>query len=78
LLHAKRVRIHGLHEVVPQAAAIVSLSCGTPPVKMGPHAMTCTFYLIKRFDRRFNLNHSTQVLLFEFYIFLGYISNLEE
>jgi hypothetical protein len=31
----QRVRIHGLHEVVPQAATMVSFSCGTPPVKTG-------------------------------------------
>jgi hypothetical protein len=35
----KRVRIHGLHGVVPQAAAIVSFSCGIPPTKMDLHAM---------------------------------------
>jgi hypothetical protein len=40
LLHAKRVRIHGLHKVVPQAATTVSFSCETPPVKMGLHAIT--------------------------------------
>jgi hypothetical protein len=38
----KRVRIHGLHEVVPQAVATVS-SCGTPPMKTGLHVMTCDF-----------------------------------
>jgi hypothetical protein len=45
LLHVKRVRIHGLHEVVPQAAATVSFSCETPPVKIGLYAMTCDFIL---------------------------------
>jgi hypothetical protein len=41
----KRVRIHDPHEVVPQATATVSFSYGTPPVKMGLHAMTCDFIL---------------------------------
>jgi hypothetical protein len=41
----KRVRIHGLHEVVPQVAATVSFSCGTPPAKMDLHTMTCDFIL---------------------------------
>jgi hypothetical protein len=41
----KRVRIHDLHEVVPQATVTFSFSCGTPPAKMGLHAMTCDFIL---------------------------------
>jgi hypothetical protein len=39
LLDAKRVRIHSLYEVVRQAAATVSFSYGTPPAKMGLHAI---------------------------------------
>jgi hypothetical protein len=40
----KRVRIHGLHKVVPQAAAMVSFSYGTP-TKTDLHVMTCDFIL---------------------------------
>jgi hypothetical protein len=39
----KRLASMMLHDVVSQAAAMVSFSYGTPPVKTGLHAMTCDF-----------------------------------
>jgi hypothetical protein len=45
LVPHKRVKIHNLHEVVPEATAMVSFSCGIPPEKTGLHTMTCDFIL---------------------------------
>jgi hypothetical protein len=39
----KRLASTTLHDIVPQATAIVSFSCGTPSTKTGLHAMTCDF-----------------------------------
>jgi hypothetical protein len=55
----------------PSFATIVFFSCGKPPVMTGLHVMTCSFYLNKRFDSRFELNLSISRPIVEFYIFLG-------
>ncbi len=39
LAQRKKLASTTFHEVVPQAAATVSFSCGTPPTKMGLHAI---------------------------------------
>jgi hypothetical protein len=39
---------------IPSSTATTSFSCRKPPVMIGLHAMTCTFYLIKWFKWKLN------------------------